>query len=126
MRATLDGITEDSKTIVEIKLLTTVNPQKPNYETAGYKKFEATQQGFVPTEYLAQVQHQLMLTGAKKCLFVGYKEIKGDYVMSQDKLAIVEVVKLDGYIERLAELECKFWLQVVKERDKLRYENELE
>lgn len=119
MRASLDGISEDRKTIIEIKLLSVVNPEKPNYTTEGYKKWEAARAGKVPDEYYPQVQHQLMVTGAERCWFVGLKDIKKQDVL-YDNLAIIEVLPDKGYITTLAKKEFEFWWQVQERKEDVR------
>lgn len=115
MKASLDGISEDRKTIIEIKLLTVVNPDKINTNTEGYKKWQsAYENNKVPDEYYPQVQHQLMITGAEKCLFIGYKEVKGRPSSIEGNLAIVEVFPDKEYIDQLAKKEFEFWWSVQK------------
>ncbi len=127
MRASLDGACKDVKTIIEIKLLSSVNPAKVNKSADGYLKWEAAKQGGVPAEYWPQVQHQLMITGAERCLFVGYKEERGNQVVTQDKLAIVVVEPNKDYIRQLAHEEFKFWYEVQERRNELVYkEGELD
>lgn len=125
MRASLDGWNEETKTIVEIKLLSVQNPAKVNTETAGYKKWEVLSHGLIPNEYYPQVQHQLMVTGAGRVLFEGYKEIKGEYFINRKKLLRVEVTPELEYIEQLAIEEFRFWFEVEQLRNK-QYKGELE
>lgn len=122
MKASLDGISPDNRTIIEIKLLSSVNPAKVNKEAEGYIKWDKALQGAVPREYYPQIQHQLMITGADVCLFVGYKEVKGDYIVTSDKLAIVAVYPDKQYIKELAKKEFEFWYEM----NELKYRGELE
>jgi putative phage-type endonuclease len=125
LRAAPDGVSED--TVVEIKLLTTINVEKPNYETPGFKKFKSLEQNKIPDEYYPQCQHQLLVTGAKKCLFAGFMELKGGYgSIMPNQIKLVGVFPDWGYIQNMFSEECKFWLQVCKEKDRLKYEGELE
>lgn len=124
IRASLDGISSDKKTLIEIKLLSIVNPEKPNYESAGYLKWVAASQGEVPFEYWPQVQHQLLVTGAERCYFVGYKEIKGQVPNPEGNLAIVEVLPNLEYIRMLANKEFEFWFQVQERKQALGVINE--
>lgn len=127
LKASLDCATPDRKTIFEIKLLSVFNPDKPNLEAAGYKKWVAAGvQNKVPDDYYPQIQHQLMITGADKCVFVGYKEVKGDLVVTEDKLAIVSVKPDKEYISQLIRKEFEFWLQTEELRDKIESEGGLE
>lgn len=127
IRATLDGATQDRNVITEIKLLSSFNPSNPNFEASGYKKWLAAREGIVPEEYMPQIQHQLMITDAKECIFLGYKEVKGNYSVTEDKLAVINVKPDKEYIRTLIRKEFEFWLDVEEMRDKLRYkEGELE
>lgn len=113
MRASLDGISEDKKTIIEIKLLSVLNKDKPNYQAAGYLKWQAAREkNEIPVDYYPQIQHQLMVTGADRCYFVGYKEIKGEAPKPEGNLAIVEVLPDKNYIRELAKREFAFWYEV--------------
>ena len=125
MRASLDGYDRETKTIIEIKLLSVQNPDKVNKETEGYKKWINLINNEIPKEYYPQLQHQLMVTGANRCLFEGYKEIKGEYFINRDKLIRVEVLPDVEYIKKLAEEEFKFWFEVEQMRTSI-YKGELE
>jgi putative phage-type endonuclease len=126
LRASLDGISEDQKTIVEIKLLASIKSEEHN-TTEGYRKWNAVKlKGEVPKEYYPQLQHQLAITGAEKCLFVGYKEIKGNLVVTPDKLAITTVYPDKVYIRKLLKKEFEFWLDVWEYKNRLTYKGELE
>lgn len=127
MRASLDGGTADREIITEIKLLSTQNPAKINTQTDGYIKWlSVKEKGIVPKDYYPQIQHQLFVTGAKMCLFAGYKEIKGEYFANNSKLAVVEVLPDKEYIKRMAEEEFKFWFEVEQLRKDTKYVDELE
>lgn len=128
IRCSLDGITPDHKVITEIKLLSSVTPGKVNKEAAGYLKWvAAAERGEVPTEYLYQILHQLLVTNADECLFVGYKEIRQREPNMEDSLAIVSVKRKDheGSIKRLAEAEFQFWYEVQEAIQKLQYKGDL-
>lgn len=127
MRASLDGGTADREIIIEIKLLSSQNTAKLNTQAEGYIKWmDAKERGIVPKDYYPQIQHQLYVTGAKYCWFIGYKEIRGEYFINNDKLAIVEVAPDKDYIESMAFQEFKFWFEVERLRDELQYKGELE
>jgi len=122
MRASLDGISPDQKTIMEIKLLSTVNPVNINTSTPGYQKWIGVAKGIVPEEYYPQVQHQLMITGAERCWFVGCKEERGNSSITEQHLSVCEVLPNKEYIEQLAKKEFEFWWQVqqrINERKEL-------
>lgn len=127
MRASLDGGTPDREIITEIKLLSIQKPDKINTEAEGYIKWlAAREKGIVPKDYYPQIQHQLFVTGAKMCMFVGYKETRGEYFINNSKLVIVEVLPDKEYIRRMAEEEFKFWFEVEQLRKELNYGGELE
>ncbi len=118
LRASLDGFSINKLEIIEIKLLSQFNG---NTETEGYKKWLAAKEGIIPTEYMPQIQHQLFVTGAERAWFVGYKAVKGETLVTEDKLAIVEVLpdlrdQHDIFLKC-----CSFWLDVMynkEEKDK--------
>ncbi len=126
IRASLDGASEDRKTIIEIKLLSSVNPAKVNTEAEGYKKWLAARNGEVPKEYYPQIQHQLFVTGADVCFFVGYKEVRGNQIVTEDKLAVIPVYPNREYITKLMKEEFRFWLECQFKREELVYKNELD
>lgn len=126
-RASLDGITPDKCTIIEIKLLSSVNPSNINKKAAGYIKWEkAFYHQEVPEEYYPQLQHQLMVTGAEKCLFLGFKETKGQEEVLKEALALVEVKPDKEYIEHMAVKQCDFWWRRCQKVKELQYKGELE
>lgn len=59
--ASFDGITYDHKTIVEHKLL--------RNSTASRKRFDMAARGELAEHDMAQVQQQLLVSGAERCLF---------------------------------------------------------
>ncbi len=119
MRASLDGITPDLVTITEIKFLTVFNPAKPNVETAGYKKWVGVKEnGVIPDEYYPQVQHQLFITGAKSCLFAGFKDVRGQQ-WSSDDIAIATITPDKDYMRELARREFEFMYSVQELREEI-------
>jgi len=115
MRCSLDGATANRELILEIKLLSSVNPAKINTEAEGYRKWnDLRNKGIVPVEYMAQIQHQLMVTGAEDCTFVGYRELRGERALDPTNIASQIVNRDEKYIDRLAELEFKFWYDLTK------------
>lgn len=86
MIASLDGMNEFEKKIVEIKCAS-----KDDHGTA--------KKGKVPKKYYAQLQHQLAVTGLKMAYYFSFDGTKG---------VIVEVNRDDLYIERLIEKAIDF------------------
>ncbi len=92
MRASFDGYNEAGNTILEIKC-----PNKVDHAKAV--------KGEVPTKYIAQVQQQLLISGAKLCYYVSWDG-------KSPELAIVEVLP-DLEYQALLEAECiDFWKRV--------------
>jgi len=98
MMASLDGITFDGTTIVEIKC--------PNKEVHAL-----AEKGELPEHYMAQVQHQFAVTGAIKGYYFSYNGDRG---------ALVEVFADDKFIKKMLKEEEKFYkLMVDKEAPEL-------
>ena len=94
IRASLDGISADGKTILEIKV--------PSQET-----HDKAKQGIVPEHYQIQIQTQLLVTGADTCHFFTYSP-------KDDSSALV-VVKPDMEMQiRIVTEVTEFWLENVK------------
>lgn len=92
MRVSFDGYHKDSNTILEIKC-----PNKIDHAFAV--------SGKVPAKYIAQVQQQLLISGASMCYYVSWDGKSKD-------LAIVEVLPDLEYHKQL-EAECiDFWTRV--------------
>ena len=68
-RASLDGLSFDHKTLVEIKV--------------SDKTFDSITEGVVPKNYFFQVQHQLHCCPAKEGYLVAYSPKKDKYVVSE-------------------------------------------
>lgn len=81
MRATLDGMNQEEKVLVEVK-----TSRKLHYE--------------VPEHYYPQLQHQMVVTGYKKMFYVIYDGKNGH---------IIEVERDDAYVKDLIEQEQEFW-----------------
>lgn len=90
MMASLDGISEDCKTCVEIK-------------TCGKEDFEKALKNEVPKKYVAQLQHQLCVTGLDKMYYLAlsYSDIT-EYVL-------FEVQRDQKYIEKMLLKEAQFF-----------------
>lgn len=87
MMASLDGISPDGKTVVEIKC-------------AGKKDHETAKQGRVPDHYYPQLQHQLAVIGVNMLHYFSY---------SFKEYCIVNVARDDTYIEEMIAREKDFW-----------------
>jgi len=67
--ASLDGLSESGRFILEIK-------------TGGPKLYKMAQEGTIPPYYMDQMQHQLLVTGAEKCFYcVGDEDPTKDIVI---------------------------------------------
>ena len=86
MAASLDGMTLDQSQFVEIK--------------CGKKSFSQMEKGHIEPYYIAQLQHQLAVTGIEKCFYYCYN---GDYGIWK------EIHRDQKYIENLIAKERKFW-----------------
>ncbi len=116
MLATLDGVDPGLNLMIEIKLLASVNPDKPNYETAGCIKWREVKKGVVPIDYYPQIQHQLAVTEIEACVFIGLMETRRRTVTFED-LAITTVLPDKDYQVKLVEKEKIFWNKVLKKRE---------
>ena len=87
MRASVDGISLDGRTVVEIKC-----PGEKDHLTACGLE--------IPEKYVPQVQHILAVTGCAKLIYASYYN---------GILATVTVPRDDAYIVRMIEAERLFW-----------------
>lgn len=87
LRCSLDGISDDGETILEIKC---VNRQR--HEIASYGK--------IPEEYYPQLQHQMAVCQLDKCFYLSY---------NNDECIILECQADTQYITRMLKEEKKFW-----------------
>jgi len=94
MRASLDGLSADGGTAVEIKC-------------PGAADHEIALAGGVPEKYLPQLQHLLAVSGARVCHYWSYRDGEG---------ALVEVAPDRAYARRLVERELEFWRHVLADR----------
>lgn len=97
--ASLDGRSDNKEEILEIKL-------------SGKEKYEQAVKGIVPPEYMVQIQHQLMVTGAKLCRFVSYpfslyKETRK--VDQPDRLIVITVLPDEDMHGNIKHEGAKFW-----------------
>lgn len=91
MAASLDGISADRKTLVEIK-------------TGGRKTEDMVKSGKIPDNHYAQCQHQLAVTELSEmdyCFFDG------------TEITLLKIKRDDAYINRLIQLEQAFWKRVL-------------
>lgn len=85
--ASLDGIDEQSQALIEIK--------------CGVKSYEeSAETGDVPRYYMAQLQHQLMVTCLDLLHYVAYRP--------ERPLIVIPVLRDDDYIARMLEAELAF------------------
>jgi putative phage-type endonuclease len=91
IRASLDGIDLEENIMVEIKC--------PNKEDHG-----VAVNGMIPSKYVPQVQHQLLVTGLDGMYYCSFDGSNG---------AIVEVARDNAYIDAMLEEERKFWDMVL-------------
>lgn len=91
MRASLDGYNRDLGIVLEIKC-------------PGKKDHTCAEQGQVPVHYYPQIQHQLMVTGAREAHYYSFKDEKG---------ILIKVAPDLEYIKELALKEIKFWYENV-------------
>jgi putative phage-type endonuclease len=93
MRASLDGLSFDGSTLLEIKC-----PLSPRDRASAV-------QGRIPSQYHAQLQHQLEVSGAELAHYWSFHGSDG---------VLVEIHPDKEYAKRLKEAEAAFW-QLVKE-----------
>lgn len=94
LRASFDGYCEELNAIVEIKC-----PGKEDHSKAV--------KGKVPSKYMAQLQQQLSISGAKVCYYFSWDG-------ESKEGALVEVLPDKVYQEQLFENMVKFWQHVIK------------
>jgi putative phage-type endonuclease len=87
--ASVDGISEDGKTIVEIKC-------------AGKLDHAIALNNLVPEKYMPQLQHQMCVCNVDSMYYFSY-------LGQNENNAIVYVYRDDEYIEKLLEKEQEFW-----------------
>jgi hypothetical protein len=93
MRASLDGLSFDGSTLVEIKC------------PLNQRNRASAQEGRIPSQYHAQLQHQLEVSGAEQAHYWSFHGTDG---------ILVEIRPDREYAKRLVEAEAEFW-QLVKE-----------
>jgi len=93
LMASLDGVSSDKKTVVEIKC-------------CGQKDHDIAVSGNVPEKYWPQLQHQLYVTGLKEMWYFSYRS-SFDYKALQIK-------RNDDYISKLIEAEKEFYRRMIE------------
>ena len=93
MRASLDGLSFDGSTLLEIKCPLSLRDRA------------SAQEGRIPSQYHAQLQHQLEVSGAERAHYWSFHGTDG---------ILVEIRPDREYAKRLVEAEAAFW-QLVKE-----------
>lgn len=92
MMASLDGLSEDQKSAIEIKC-------------PGGKDHLIAKNGNVPKKYIPQLQHQMSCTGHRKTEYCSYRE--GEFI-------IVSVERDDIYIDEIEKKAIEFMERVRK------------
>lgn len=87
--ASLDGISDDGKTLVEIKC-------------PGDEDHQLARQGVIPEKYIPQLQHQMCVCGLNEMYYFSFKGI------TYPNFAI-KIKRDDEYINKLIEKETEFW-----------------
>jgi putative phage-type endonuclease len=93
MRASLDGLSFDGSTLLEIKC------------PLNFRDRTSAQEGRVPSQYHAQLQHQLEVSGAEQAHYFSFHGTDG---------ILIEIRPDREYVKRLVKAEATFW-QLVKE-----------
>jgi hypothetical protein len=93
MRASLDGLSFDGSTLLEIKCPLSLRDRA------------SAQQGRIPSQYHAQLQHQLEVSGAEQAHYWSFHGTDG---------ILIEIRPDREYTKRLIDAEAAFW-QLVKE-----------
>jgi putative phage-type endonuclease len=93
MRASLDGLSFDGSTLLEIKCPLSLRDRA------------SAQEGRIPSQYHAQLQHQLEVSRAEKAHYWSFHGIDG---------ILIEIRPDREYAKRMIEAEAAFW-QLVKE-----------
>ncbi len=93
MAASLDGLSDDEKYVLEVKC-----PNKDTHELAIL--------GEIKPYYYAQIHKQLFVTGARKCYYFSYNP---DF--DGRKSTIIEILPNYEYIKHMVEEEKKFYFE---------------
>ncbi len=100
--SSLDGISTDEKTLIEIKC-------------PGKKVHNLAKQGHIPDYYKCQIQHHLFVTGCERCHYISYDNFYGesfsDYRTSEmvcEDGVIIVVNRDEEFIKHLIKAEMEF------------------
>src|SRR5262249_54150622 len=93
MRASLDGLSFDGSTVLEIKCPLSARDQA------------LAREGTVPSQYFAQLQHQLEVSGAAEVHYWSFDGSVG---------SLIQVGSDREYRKRLIDTETEFWERVIK------------
>ena len=93
MRASLDGLSFDGSTLLEVKCPLSLRDRA------------SAQEGRIPSQYHAQLQHQLEVAGAERVHYWSFHGTDG---------ILIEILPDREYARRLVEAEAAFW-QLVQE-----------
>jgi putative phage-type endonuclease len=94
LRASLDGLSVDNTRPIEIKCINADDHR-------------LSVEGQVPSQYVPQVQHQLLVTGLPKLDYWSYSESSKFH--PKDRVALVEVLPDPEYMNQLFEIEKEFF-----------------
>lgn len=100
--ASLDGITDDGKAILEIK--------------CGVKSHEMAKKGEIPEYYKCQILHQLICTRAEKCFYFSYQSV--------DDNVMIEVLPEKDFEEHYVPLAEMFWMDLIFKKPEILIEKE--
>jgi len=95
MRASLDGLSFDGTTLVEIKCPLNLRDRL------------SAEQGRIPSQYYAQLQHQLEVSGAERAHYWSFHGSEG---------VLIEIRPDREYAKRLVDAESTFWQRVKENR----------
>lgn len=88
--ASLDGISDCRRYILEVKCSENLYRKALNWE--------------IPEYYMHQMQHQLLVSGCEKCFYVCYHD---------NKICVIEVLPDEGFIALFMPPAQEFWRSVV-------------
>ena len=94
MRASLDGLSFDGSTLLEIKCPLSLRDRA------------SAQEGRIPSQYYAQLQHQLEVSGAQQAHYWSFHGTDG---------ILIEVRPDKEYAKRLVQAEAAFWQLVTED-----------
>lgn len=99
LKASLDGWVAGGKVVLEIKA--------PNRNA-----HQGALEGVVPSYYLPQLNHQMLVTGALVCHYVSYS----DYFHGSEQFALVKYSRNEKEIQEYLNKATEFWDCVLNKR----------